>query len=58
MSLKLNPKLLANAMKSNPYVEDLNNRDYALERLELFGSTKWKLNCHPVPIATPIELTK
>lgn len=36
------PRLLANAMKSYPWVEDVNTRDCALEGFELFGSTKQK----------------
>ena len=38
------PKLLADAMKSYPGLQDLNTRDCALEGFELFGSTKWKLD--------------
>jgi hypothetical protein len=41
------PKLLADAMKSYPGVEDLNTRDCALEGSELFGSTKRKLDMPP-----------
>ena len=43
------PKLLVDAMKSYPRLEDLNIKDCALEGLELFGSTKHKrLICHNV----------
>ena len=41
------PKLLAEAMKSYPGVEDLNTRNCALKGFELFGSTKRKLNLPP-----------
>ena len=40
-------KLLADAMKSYPGLEDLNTRDCALEGSELFGSTKRKLDMPP-----------
>jgi hypothetical protein len=53
-SLKLNivakcgdPKMLADAMKFSPRVEDPNTKDCALEDLELFGSTKQKLDLPP-----------
>jgi hypothetical protein len=42
-----NPKMLADAMKSYPGAEDVNTRDCTLEGLELFGSTKRKLNLPP-----------
>jgi hypothetical protein len=38
-----NPKLLADAMKSYPGLEDLHTRDCALEGFKLFGSTKQKV---------------
>jgi hypothetical protein len=41
------PKLLADAMKSYPRLEDLNIRDCALEGSELFGSTKRNLDLPP-----------
>ena len=41
------PKILAEAMKSYPRVEDLNTRDCTLEDFELFGSTKRKYNLPP-----------
>ena len=47
------PRLLANAMKSYPWVEDVNTRDCALEGFELFGSTKQKLY---LPLGTDCDL--
>ena len=41
------PKLLADAMKSYPGLEDLNTRDCALEGSELFRSTKQKFDLLP-----------
>ena len=38
------PKMLAATMKSYPRAEGVNTRDCTLERSELFGSTKRKLN--------------
>ena len=43
----VDPKLLADVMKSYPGLEDLNTRDCALEGSELFGSTKQKLDQPP-----------
>ena len=40
-------KMLADAMKSYPGVEDANTRDCALEGSKLFGSTKRKFNLPP-----------
>ena len=42
-----NPKMLADAMKSYSRAEGANTRDCALERSELFGSTKQKFNLPP-----------
>jgi hypothetical protein len=41
------PKMLADAMKSYPWAEDVNTKDCALEGSELFGSTKRKFNLPP-----------
>lgn len=52
------PMLLKNAIKFFHGVKDLNTRDSALEGLELFGSTKWKLELTPSDIAIHIDPTK
>lgn len=41
------PKLLADATKSNPWVEVINTRECVWEGSELFDSTKRKLNLPP-----------
>ena len=52
------PTPIAEAMKSYPRAEGLNNKYCALEGTKLFGSTKRKLNFHLVPNATQINATK
>jgi hypothetical protein len=51
------PRMLADAMKSYPRVENVNTGYCAMEGLKLFGSTKRKLNLPPMLIMILIDPT-